>query len=83
MSSSDAAILGIKDQDRIAVAAEGDTGRILFRNVLVRVSANYRLELRLDTDEAAAAGLHSGDCVILSKVDPSQVRSDVGVVAQA
>jgi len=70
MNPIDADGLGIKDQDRVTVATERHTRRILFRDVLVRVSADYQLELHLDTDEAAAAGLHSGDYVILRKGAP-------------
>jgi acetate kinase len=65
MSPADAAVLGYKDQDRIELAVESDERRMLFRDVVVRVSPNYRLELHLDTDEGNAAGLHSGDSVIL------------------
>jgi acetate kinase len=65
MSPADAARLGYKDQDRIELAVESDDRRMLFRDVVVRVSANYRLELHLDTDEGNAAGLHSGEYVVL------------------
>ncbi len=65
MSPADAAVLGYKDQDRIELAVESDERRMLFRDVVVRVSPNYRLELHLDTDEGNAAGLQSGEFVIL------------------
>jgi len=65
MSPADAAVLGFKDQDRIELAVESDERRMLFRDVVVRVSPNYRLELHLDTDEGNAAGLQSGEFVIL------------------
>jgi acetate kinase len=65
MSSADATVLGYKDQDRIELAVESDERRMLFRDVVVRVSPNYRLELHLDTDEGNAAGLQSGEFVIL------------------
>src|SRR5208283_3482357 len=42
MSPLDADRLGLKDQDRIEVSNERHTRRILFRDVLVRVSADYR-----------------------------------------
>ena len=65
MSPADATVLGYKDQDRIELAVESDERRMLFRDVVVRVSPNYRLELHLDTDEGNAAGLRSGEFVIL------------------
>jgi acetate kinase len=65
MSPADAAVLGYKDQDRIELAVESEERRMLFRDVIVRVSPNYRLELHLDTDEGNAAGLQPGEFVIL------------------
>lgn len=59
--------LGVKDRDRIEAVSESNRRRILFRDVLVRVSDNCRLELHLDADEGASSGLHTGDFVILRK----------------
>lgn len=67
MSPTDAGYLGLQDQDRVEVMAERDTRHILLRDVLVRVSADNRLELHLDMDEGKAVGLHSGDHVMLRK----------------
>jgi acetate kinase len=65
MCPEEAGRLGLKDQDRIQLAAQSDDRQMLFQNVVVRVSPIYRLELHLDTDEGNAAGLHSGDHVLL------------------
>jgi len=65
MCPEEAARLGLKDQDRIQVAAQSGDRQMLFQNVVVRVSPTYRLEMHLDTDEGNAAGLHSGDYVQL------------------
>ncbi len=65
MSPADAEVLGYKEQDRIELAVESNERRMLFRDVVVRVSPNYRLELHVDTDEGNAAGLRSGESVIL------------------
>ena len=67
MCPEEAARLGFKDQDRIELAAESDDRRMLFRDVVVRVSPAYRLEMHLDTDEGNAAGLQSGDFVVLRR----------------
>jgi propanediol utilization protein len=80
MSPLDAERLGLKDQDRVEIATERHTRRILFRDVLVRVSADYRLELHLDADEGKAVGLVSGDYVILSKATTPSVRSNAGIL---
>ncbi len=65
MTPSDADRLGFKDGERVAVTDEHHHGQVLFRDVLVRVSPDCRLELHLDADEGDAAALHSGDYVIL------------------
>jgi propanediol utilization protein len=65
MSPADADCLGFKDRDRITVTSEIQRGRILFRDVLVHVSADCRLELHLDADQGDTAGLRSGDFVVV------------------
>lgn len=77
MAPLDADRLGLKDQDRIEVFTEGPTRRILFRDVLVRVSPDYQLELHLDADDGSAAGLRSGDYVLLSRPHPQSNASVV------
>ena len=64
MSPTDAANLGLKDGDRITVTTKDHARPLSLRDVLVRVSPDYRLELHLDPDEADAVGLRSGDYVI-------------------
>lgn len=56
--------LGIKDGDRVRVIINGDRG-LIFNNVLARVDDQYRLELHIDTDEANAAGVKTGDFALL------------------
>jgi len=82
MSPLDAGRLGLNDQDRIAVGTGHHTGRILFRDVLVRVSADYRLELHLDADEGKAARLQSGGHVMLGKDGTPRVRPEASFVAE-
>jgi propanediol utilization protein len=67
MNPHDADCLGLADRDHIDVINESDARRTLFRDVPVSVSADYRLELHLDADEGTAAGLASGDYVLLRK----------------
>lgn len=61
MTPADAEVLGLKNRDRVEVAVEGKDRRLIFGDVVVRVSPDYRLELHLDTDEGNAAGLHAGE----------------------
>lgn len=67
MSEEDAARLDLKDLDRVAVTTHGHNRELQFRDVLVRVSPGYELELHLDTDEANAAGLRAGDYAMLER----------------
>ncbi|WP_084170962.1 phosphate propanoyltransferase [Desulfofalx alkaliphila] len=60
MHSSDAQQLGLKNGDKVSVRAKGPRG-IIFGDVLVRVSDNYKTEMHVDTDEANAVGLRNGD----------------------
>jgi propanediol utilization protein len=69
MSVADADVLGLKNGDRAAVAVIRNNRRVIFGDVVVRVSPAFRLELHLDTDEANAAGLQSGDEVLLAELE--------------
>lgn len=62
MGPSEAAALGVKDQDRVSVMFAGERGGRL-DNFLVRVKDSYLLELHLDTDEGNAIGARTGDYV--------------------
>ena len=70
MPPHDAARLGVADQDRVDVARGPRSRRMLLRDVLVKVSDDYRLELHLDIDEGARTGLRTGDQVVLRKHKP-------------
>jgi acetate kinase len=61
MSPEDAARLGIRDCDVVAVRLDTEGRDLQFGDVMVRVSPQFRLELHLDTDEANAAGVKAGD----------------------
>jgi putative phosphotransacetylase len=56
--------LGLNDGDEIDVEVPGDRG-IIFRKVWVRVGSNMLSEFHVDTDEANACGLKTGDMVRL------------------
>lgn len=62
MGPSEAAALGVADQDRVSVMFDGERGGRL-DNFLIRVKASYLLELHLDTDEGNAIGARTGDYV--------------------
>lgn len=66
MGPTEAAALGVSDQDRVSVAFEGERGGRL-DNFLVRVKDSYLLELHLDTDEGNAIGAKTGDYVRICK----------------
>lgn len=58
MSPEDALRFGVRDRGLISVCVEGGRG-VSFRDVLVRVHPDFRLDMHVDTDEANAAELGS------------------------
>lgn len=64
MDPQDAARLGVKNGQTVRVKVSGIRG-LIFDKVIVRVKASFALELHIDTDEANAAGLCSGDNVVI------------------
>ena len=62
MSPKDAESAGVRDGDVVSVKAENPRGTT-FNNVQIRVHDSFTLEMHIDTDEANAAGLRTGDTV--------------------
>lgn len=65
MSAQDAQRWGLHDRDVVAVAIDSAGRDLLFGDVVVRVSADFRTELHLDTDEANAAAAEPGSTALL------------------
>lgn len=57
MQEKDASNLNVSDKDIVKVKVSGDRS-LIFDDVLVRVSDNYRLSMHIDHDEANAVGLN-------------------------
>ncbi len=66
MHTDDAQHFGVSDGERVWVETSGTRSTIL-KNVLVRVKPDFCLEFHIDTDEANATGLKSGDVVTLAR----------------
>mgnify|MGYP003328885279 CR=1 FL=1 len=64
MNPQDAAQLGVQNGQTVRVKASGVRG-LIFDQVIVRVKTSFALELHIDTEEANAAGLGSGDNVVI------------------
>ena len=62
MSPKDAAAAGVTDGDIVSVKADNERGTV-FNNVQIRVHDSFTLEMHIDTDEANAAKIVTGDCV--------------------
>jgi acetate kinase len=60
MSPQDAARLGLRDGESVQVKIDSDGRDLTFGDCTVRIGADFRLELHLDTDEANAAGAAQG-----------------------
>ncbi len=57
---------GFEDNSLVNVVTNGSR-KVVFYNVLVRVSDKYDLEMHVDTDEANAAGLSNNDKVTIMR----------------
>lgn len=75
MTPDDARCFGVHDHEIVEVAVDSRGRDLVFGDVVVRVSSDYRLEFHLDTDEGNAAGLHDGDPVRL--LTPVMVRAQL------
>ncbi|MDR2043491.1 MAG: phosphate propanoyltransferase [Clostridium sp.] len=64
MSPADALAAGVQDGDLVSVKAENERGTI-FNHVKIRVDRAFTLEMHIDTDEANASRLVSGDLVTI------------------
>ncbi len=53
---ADAAVLGVADKQIIKVACGGEGRKLIFDDVVVRVSEKFATAMHIDTDESNAAG---------------------------
>jgi acetate kinase len=67
MTPTDARNLGLENGDVVRLRVSGDR-ELIFGDVAVRVSPKFQLEFHLDTDEANAAQLNSGDVAFLEGI---------------
>ena len=74
MTPTDARRLGLENGDVVRVRVEG-ARELIFGDVAVRISPKFKLEFHLDTDEANAAELNTGD---LAYLDGIQKRGNRG-----
>ena len=61
MNAQDAVRLGVQDGQSVQVRIDSAGRDLIFGDVTVRIRRDFQLELHLDTDEANAAGVASGD----------------------
>lgn len=66
MSPKDAEAAGVKDGDVVSVKADNERGTV-FNHVQIRVDNSFTLEMHIDTDEANAAKLATGQTVTIIK----------------
>lgn len=66
MSPADAQAAGVHDGDIVSVKADNERGTI-FNHVKIRVDDSFTLEMHIDTDEANASRIATGDTVTIIK----------------
>ena len=66
MSPADAAAAGVRDGDIVSVKADNERGTV-FNQVKIRVNESFTLEMHIDTDEANASKIKTGDKVTIIK----------------
>ncbi len=62
MAPKDAMAAGVHDGDIVSVKADNERGTV-FNHVQIRVNESFTLEMHIDTDEANAAKIATGDTV--------------------
>ncbi|MFW6262773.1 MAG: phosphate propanoyltransferase [Thermotogota bacterium] len=67
MTREDAQRFEVKDKDIVSVLCDTQGRKTIFQDVLVRVSPKYALEFHVDTDEANASFLKTGDEIQIIK----------------
>ena len=55
MTTADAKVFNVEDKQNVQVVIESDSRRLIFDDVVVRVSDSYALAMHIDTDESNAA----------------------------
>jgi len=63
--TADGERLGIKDGDKIAVLVKGTKKTVCFHDILARIGDNMKLDFHMDTDEANAAMVKTGDVAMI------------------
>ena len=66
MAPKDAEAAGVKDGDVVSVKADNERGTV-FNHVQIRVDDSFTLEMHIDTDEANAAKIATGQTVTIIK----------------
>ena len=66
MSPADGAAAGVRDGDIVSVKADNERGTV-FNQVKIRVNESFTLEMHIDTDEANASKIKTGDKVTIIK----------------
>jgi len=66
MSPRDAQIAGVEDKQVVSVKFNNERGTI-FNNVTVRIDPTFTLEMHIDTDEANASKIKTGDVGVIVK----------------
>lgn len=68
MTPADAEEFGVQDKEIVSVAVESNDRKLIFGDVVVRVSEKFALAMHIDTDEGNAVNVGNGDGTKISIV---------------
>ncbi|WP_027003561.1 acetate/propionate family kinase [Hugenholtzia roseola] len=77
ISPEEAARFGVEDKDIVEVQVKNKERSLTFGNVLIRVSQGAKLEMHIDTDEANAAEINTGEVGELVGARPTQAQASL------
>ena len=76
MSPGDGGRFGVADGDVVCIKVPGERGGVL-DNVKIRIHSTFTLEMHIDTDEANAFGIKTGDSVEIALAEGRVEKSRV------
>ena len=79
LNSEQSRAFGLRDGDRVRLAAKGERG-IVLENVIVRAGEGHELDLHIDFDEANSAMINNGDLLKVVGIHNDEIKAAATMV---